>query len=259
MESARAGSLNPDGMPDPFSKSASVDIFATTRWSVVLKAGGPAEEAQSALEKLCRTYWFPLYGYVRRRGIDEHEAQDMTQEFFARLLNGSGLQTVRPEKGRFRAFLLASIKNFLANEWRDARRLKRGGGKEFLSWDALDAEDRYGKEPADAIDAESWYDRHWAQNVVETALSRLGSEMDEQGLRERYATLKPFLQGDGGGRSYADAAKKAGLSESATKTAIFRMRRRYGELIRDEIAQTVTSPAEVEEEIQALIALLGSA
>ena len=212
-------------MPESFSKGASVDIFATTRWSVVLKAGGPPDEARSALEKLCLAYWYPLYGYARRRGIDVHEAEDLTQQFFASLLTGSGLQTVHPAKGRFRAFLLASWKYFLANEWRDARRRERGGGKEFLSWDGLAAEERYAKEPAASLDADSWYDRRWAQTVVETALSRLGAEMEGQGLLHRYATLRQFLQGDGGGISYADAARAAGLSESATKTAIFRMRR----------------------------------
>lgn len=230
--------------------------FRTTHWSVVLEAGGGSEDARSALEKLCRSYWYPLYGFVRRRGHGEHEAQDLTQEFFSRLLAGDSLQSVAPERGKFRTFLLAALKHFLANEWRDSQRLKRGGGKDILSWDGLDAEERFGHEPADDATPETWFDRRWAQTVVTSALAKLGGAMDREGLKSRFETLRGFLQGDGGGLSYTEAAQRAGLSEPATKTAIFRMRRRYAELIREQIAETVGSAAEVEAEIQHLIRVL---
>ena len=232
--------------------------FRTTQWSVVLKAGGASDEARPALETLCRSYWYPLYAFVRRRGHGEHEAQDLTQQFFARLLAGDSLQTVSPEKGRFRTFLLAAMKHFLANEWRDAHRLKRGGGMELLSWDELDPERRYALEPTDIASAESLFDRRWAQAVVSSALARLEVEMRREGTADRYAALKFFLQGDGGQDSYASAATRLNLSEAATRSAMFRMRRRYGELIREEIAQTVATPTDVETEIQHLIALLGN-
>lgn len=232
--------------------------FHTTHWSVVLEAGGGGESARTALETLCRGYWYPLYVFVRRRGHGEAEAQDLTQEFFSRLLASESLRTAQPERGKFRTFLLGALKNFLANDWRDTHRLKRGGGVEFLSWDELDPERRYALEPADGAPAESLYDRRWAQMVVSGALVRLEAEMRREGTAERFAALKVFLQGDGGTDSYASAAARLGLSEAATKSAIFRMRRRYGELIREEIAQTVATPAEVEAEIQHLIALLAA-
>ncbi len=166
--------------------------FRTTHWSVVLEAGAASEAAQSALEKLCRGYWYPLYGFVRRRGHGEHEAQDLTQEFFARLLAGDSLQSVSPEKGRFRTFLLAALKHFLANDWRDAQRLKRGGGREILSWDGLEAEDRFGHEPADDASPEAWFDRRWAQTVVTSALAALGGEMERDGVGNRFEALKAF-------------------------------------------------------------------
>jgi len=232
--------------------------FHTTHWSVVLEAGGSDGPARTALETLCRHYWYPLYAFVRRRGYAEHEAQDLTQEFFARLLANQSFKTAQPERGKFRTFLLGALKNFLANDWRDAHRLKRGGRMEFLSWDELDPEHRYALEPTDSAPAESLFDRRWAQAVVSGALARLDAEMRREGTAERFTVLKVFLQGDGGADSYASVGTRLGLSEAATKSAIFRMRRRYGELIREEVAQTVATPAEVEAEIQHLIALLAT-
>lgn len=223
-----------------------------------MEAGGGDDTARPALEILCRQYWYPLYVFVRRRGYDEHQAQDLTQEFFARLLVGDSLKTAQPERGRFRTFLLGALKHFLANDWRDSQRLKRGGGTEFISWDELEPERRYALEPMDDASAESLYDRRWAQAVVSNALAELEAESRREGLSERFAALKVFLQGNGGMDSYATVAARLGLSEAATKSAIFRLRRRYGELIREEIAQTVSSPAEVEAEIQYLITLLGN-
>jgi DNA-directed RNA polymerase specialized sigma24 family protein len=230
--------------------------FCTTRWSVILRAGHSTEQARGALEKLCRAYWYPLYVFVRRRGYDAHAAQDLTQGFFARLLNDGSLQQVHPTKGKFRSFLLASMKHYLANDWRDSQRQKRGGGVEIVAWDHLHAEERYLHEPQNPGDADANFDRGWARTVVTTALARLEEEMTEDGDGERFALLKGFLQGDAASSSYADKAKAADLSEGAIKSAIFRMRRRYAEFIREEIAQTLDDPREVEAEIRYLISVL---
>lgn len=231
--------------------------FRTTQWSMVLEAGGTEAEARPALETLCRAYWYPLYAFVRRRGYDSHRAQDLTQEFFARLLASESLKTADPGRGRFRTFLLGALKNFLANDRRDADRLKRGGGTEIFSWDELESEQRYALEAEDGSSPEMLFDRRWAQAVVSAALARLEAEMRHEGTLERFTALKIFLQGDGSADSYAAVSTRLELSPAATKSAIFRLRRRYGELIRHEIAQTVADPADVEREIQHLIALLG--
>jgi RNA polymerase sigma factor (sigma-70 family) len=232
--------------------------FRTTHWSVVLHAAGASETSRDALETLCRQYWTPLYAFVRRRGYPEHQAQDLTQDFFARFLAANSLETVAPERGRFRTFLLAALKNFLANEWRDANRQKRGGGKEFISFDEFSEEEGRHGEPSQAAEPDAVFDRRWAETVVATALTRLEKEMQSDGIHARFNGLKAYLQGDGDGLSYADAAQRVGLSEAATKTAIFRMRRRYGELIRGVIAETVDSAEEVEAEIQHLVAVLAA-
>jgi len=229
--------------------------FLTTRWSVVLQAAGAGAAAESALERLCHGYWYPLYVFVRRRGHGAEEAQDLTQEFFARLLASETLQSAVPEKGRFRTFLLAAMKHFLINVWRDANRQKRGGVSEIISWDSLEAEERYQTEPATGDEEEAVFDRRWARAVVTAALERIRTEMERDGEGERFAVLQEFLQGDAG-ESYAGAAQVLRLSEPAVKSAIFRMRRRYGQCIRDEIMQTVADPEQVEEEIRYLIAVI---
>jgi RNA polymerase sigma factor (sigma-70 family) len=230
--------------------------FCTTRWSVVLRAGNSTEEARTALERLCSAYWYPLYVFVRRRGHDADTAQDLTQGFFLRLIADESLRGVNPEKGRFRAFLLASMKNFIANDWRHSHRLKRGGGVEIVAWNAMDAEERFQLEPRDARDPECEFDRRWAQALVSTSLTRLGEEMARDGEGARFEALKGFLQGTGAGSSYAEAGQELGMTEAGAKTAVFRMRRRYSEIIREEIAETVSDPAQVEDEIRHLIAIL---
>jgi RNA polymerase sigma-70 factor (ECF subfamily) len=224
---------------------------------MVLRAGNSTEEARGALERLCRTYWYPLYVFVRRRGYDAHAAQDLTQGFFLRLIADESLSTVRPEKGRFRTFLLASMKHFLANDWRDSQRQKRGGGVEHIAWDAFDPEERYQHEPRDVRDPEVAFDRQWAHALVTTALGRLETEMARESEGVRFNALKSFLQGSAAPASYLEAARELGLTESAVKSAIFRMRRRYAEIIRDEISETVDSAGDVEDEIRHLIAILG--
>ena len=218
--------------------------FTATRWSVVLTAG----RGQScALEELCRLYWYPLYAYVRRRGYEAHEAEDLTQEFFARLLAKNYLADVNREKGKFRSFLLASLKHFLANEWDKARAKKRGGGQTLVS---LDAETRYRAEPADELSADKLLDRQWALALLEQVLARLEVETDAT----QFAALKPFLTADKEAIPYADVAGQLGTSEGAVKVAVHRLRQRYRALLREEISHTVASAAEVEDEIRHLFA-----
>jgi RNA polymerase sigma-70 factor (ECF subfamily) len=233
--------------------------FRTTRWSVVLRAADVASpESAQALETLCRNYWYPLYVFVRRRGYSPDDAKDLSQEFFARLLEAGSLCTLHPDKGRFRSFLLGSLKNFLAKEWRDANRLKRGGGQQIIAWDQFDPEDRYHLEPKVEATPEELFDRRWAQALVNGVLDRLQREMEQEQLGERFLRLKPFLQGESAGQSYAEVAAQLGLSAPAVKSAIHRLRRRYAELIREEVAHTVVSPAEVEDEIRYLIRALSA-
>lgn len=231
--------------------------FRTTHWSVVLEAGVGAENSRSALERLCRSYWYPLYVFVRRRGYDSHHAQDLTQEFFARLLAAESLKDVHPDKGRFRNFLISAMKNFLAKDHRDSNRLKRGGGFEFISWDELDAEQRYALEPEEVESADELFARRWAQTIVANAMELLRKEQDSEGAEDRFTALAPFLQGDGGAPSYADVAVQLKLTEAAVKSAIYRLRRRYGTLLRETIAHTVADEADIEDEIRNLISVLG--
>src|SRR5262245_16785478 len=203
---------------DPHATRAHA-IFATTHWSLVLRAGDQTvPESQQALEALCRAYWYPLYAFVRRRGYTPHQAEDSTQEFFARLLSGSGLAGVHPDKGRFRTFLLAAMKHFLADEWDYATRLKRGGGREFLSWDALEPEARYSLEPASNASDEILFDRQWARAIISDVLARLRTEAERDGALNRFDTLKPYLVTAAPEGSYATAGAKLGLSEAAVKS-----------------------------------------
>ena len=231
-------------------------VFATTHWSVVLAAGDSAiPGAREALEKLCRTYWYPLYAYVRRRGHDEHDAQDLTQEFFAGFLESKALGSVDRSKGRFRAFLLAAMNHFLANEWKRGQTLKRGGAIRFLSLDEVTAEERYRLEPTTDLTPEKIYERRWALALLDQVLNRLRDESVADGKGELFEQLRPFLSDAKGAMSYADAAARTSLSEAAARQAVHRLRRRYRELMRAEIAHTVSSPQEIDEEIRHLFAV----
>jgi RNA polymerase sigma-70 factor (ECF subfamily) len=210
------------------------------------------------LEELYHSYWQPLYVYVRRQGFNEPDAQDLTQEFFARLLASGGLGTVGREKGKFRTFLLASLHHFLANNWKRDRALKRGGGLTFLSWDEFDSKNLYYQEPATELTPETLYDRRWAQALLEKVLARLGREYEAAGKAALFDHLRVFLADAKGTLSYAEAGKQLHLTEGAAKQAVRRLRQRYRELLRTEIAQTVSTPAEVDEEIQHLFGVFGS-
>lgn len=231
------------------------DQFATTRWTLVLAAGNRQEpQAERALEELCRIYWYPLYGYVRRHGYSKEAAEDLTQAFFARFLEKDYLARVDREKGRFCAFLLASLKNFLANEWDRASRVKRGGGIPALplelDWD--EAENRYQIEPADQLSPDKLYYRAWAVALLERVVARLQAEKLAEGKAELFEKLRPFLMLGKGAIPYPEVAAELGMSEAAVRQAVHRLRRRYRELLHDEIAQTVADPAQIPEEMQAL-------
>jgi len=229
--------------------------FRTTHWSVVLRAGqGNSPQSAEALEKLCRAYWPPLYAYVRRQGHAPAEAQDLTQEFFSRLLQGNSLATADPGRGRFRSYLLTMLKRMLVTEWRREHRQKRGGDAVVFSLDEQQAEDGYRFEPTDDLTPEKVFERRWAETVLNRVLARLENEYRSHALG--FANLQPYLVEDKGAAPFAEAAARLGVTESALKAVVYRLRCRYGELFRDEIAQTVEKPEEVEEEIRHLLAVL---
>ncbi len=231
--------------------------FRTTHWSVVIEAGrGDSPAAGEALERLCQAYWYPLYAYARRRGCPPEDAEDLTQGFFASLLRREDLANVRPEKGRFRSFLLAAIGNYLANERRHGQRQKRGGGQAVVSFDAMSAEERYRFEPIAPQDPERLFDRRWAWTVMDHAFDRLREDYARTGRSDLFELLKPALGGEGSGALRAGLAARLGLSVGAVDVALHRFRRRYGEFIRQIIAGTVSSPEEEDAEIRHLMRVL---
>jgi DNA-directed RNA polymerase specialized sigma24 family protein len=233
-------------------------VFVTTHWSVVLTAGGNnTTNAGQALAKLCQTYWYPLYAYVRRRGFSPPDAEDMTQEFFARFLAHGWVANADREKGRFRSFLLCAMNHFLANEWDKARAQKRGGGATLLPLEFGTAETRYCREPADSVTPEQQYERQWALTLLATVTRRLQAEHERDGKGELFAALHPCLVGDRASQPYAELATKLKTTEGAVKSAVHRLRQRYRQVLREEIAQTVAEPGEVEGELRHLIAVLG--
>lgn len=239
------------------SDAATGKWFPTTHWTTVLVAGGGANPAaQVALESLCRTYWYPLYAYVRRSGRDAEEARDLTQEFFARFLERNSVSIADPARGRFRTFLLTAMKHLLANEWKKESRLKRGGSRTFLSLDAADAEGRLAAEPTDTITPEVMYERRWAATLLERVLRLLGEECAAAGRAAQFEQLKASLWGENQTTTQAEIAARLGMTESAFKVAAHRMRVRYRELLRTEIAHTVASAAEIDEELRHLIAVM---
>ncbi|QIF06212.1 sigma-70 family RNA polymerase sigma factor [Roseimicrobium sp. ORNL1] len=214
-----------------------------------------ATRMHSALAALCRDYWYPLYAFVRRRGHAPHDAQDLTQAFFADLLERQ-ISGVDPSRGKFRSYLLGALKHFLANDWHRSTAKKRGGGHVMLEWDALDAESRFALEPSDALslDAEVLYDRRWALQLLEKSMVKLQAEFEAKGERERFVVLKATL--GNANPAPADLATSLGMTEGAVKVAVHRLRQRYRDILREEISQTVMSPAEVDAEMRHLVAVL---
>jgi RNA polymerase sigma-70 factor (ECF subfamily) len=232
-------------------------VFPSTHWSLVLRAGRRVDPAASeALEQLCRAYWFPLYAFARRCGYVQETAQDLTQEFFSRLLAKDYLQAADPNRGRFRSFLLASFKHMMARERRDAARLKRGGRAQTFSLDALHPEERYAVEPADELAPDRVFERRWAEALLARTLERLKSEYTDRALR--FEELKVFLVGARGAAPLAETAARLGVGEGALKLVVYRMRQRYAQIFREEVAQTVEDPDEVEDEIRHVFAVLAA-
>jgi RNA polymerase sigma factor (sigma-70 family) len=233
--------------------------FATTHWSAVVRAGnGDSTGAFHALEELCRAYWYPLYAYVRRQGQAPHDAQDLVQEFFARVLKRNDLRLADRNRGRFRTFLLTSLQHFLINEWRKANREKRGGGRPVFSLDAEQTETRFLAEPADDRSPDKAFERRWAMVVLGRVLERLQAELVAANRGQVFDELKSCLTGEDNESSYAEIGERLGMTESNLKVTVHRLRHRYRELLRNEISLTVEDPAVVDEEIRDLIAALGS-
>jgi RNA polymerase sigma-70 factor (ECF subfamily) len=246
-------------MSEAFSIPAAAGRFASTRWSLVVAAGQrDLPESQEALASLCRLYWYPLYAYARRRLPRPEDAQDLTQEFFAWLLAGNCLQRADRSRGRFRSFLLAAFQHFLAHERERASAQKRGGGRKVLSLDFLSGERRYQCEPGHEATPETLYERGWALTLLEETLARLREEQVVAGKERLFERLKGTLTGADAVRPYAELAAELGMSAEAVKVAAHRLRRRYGELLRAEIAQTVTTPEEIDDELRDLFAAVSA-
>ena len=238
---------------DSPSSSAPDDIFATTHWTVVRAAGQRhTPQADHALEELCRTYWFPLYAFVRRRGHAKADAEDLTQTFFARFLEKNYLAGLSAEHGRFRAFLLASVKHFLANEWDRSQTQKRGGGAAHLSLDWETADTKFQVAATAEPSPDRAFDREWALALLSKVIERLQQECEAEGRGKLFAQLKMFLTAGKAESAQAEVARSLDMEEGAARVAIHRLRKRYRELLRDEIAQTLSDPAMVELEMQAL-------
>lgn len=234
------------------------DIFVTTQWTVVLAAGKRhTPQSDLALDQLCQVYWFPLYAYVRRRGHSKEDAEDLTQAFFERFLSRNYLADLSAEHGRFRAFMLVSLKHFLANEWDKTRCLKRGGGQIHLSLDWQTADSHFQIADAREASPDKVFDREWAVALLARVIDRLHAECEADGRGALFLELRPVLTAGKGAIPYSEPAKRLGMAEGAIRTAAHRLRKRYRELLRHEIAQTLTDPAQVDEEMRALFGAFG--
>jgi len=232
----------------------------TTRWSVVLLAQRDvAPGAEDALEILCRGYWYPIYAYARRAGRSPEDAEDLTQEFFARLLEKEWLLAASPEKGRFRTFLLVALKRFMTNEWRRSSAQKRGGGQSALPLDTTDAERRYAGEPVEPLAADEIYERRWAMTVLDQALDQLGAEFSVEGKSAEFECLKRWLAAERGSIPYGEVARALGNSEGAARVAVHRFRKRFRQLFKKAIADTMAEGEDVEEELRRIVAVLSRA
>ena len=242
---------------EPKSNSPGNATFAKTRWSLVLEAGRRSSaDSRQALESLCELYWYPLYGYARRRVANRAEAEDLTQGFFAELIEKNYVAAATPDRGRFRAFLLTAFRNFLSKQWEKAKAQKRGGGRKPIPIDFDSADSRFCLEPVSSLTAEQFYDRQWAVALLGQTLERLQREFVRADKEQQFHELKGFLIGEHSGTTYQDVAARLNMTVAAVKMAASRMRRRYRELLRDEIGQTVSGPHEIDDEIRNLFATL---
>jgi len=234
--------------------------FPQTRWSVLLAARDDHDEARAAaaLDELCRAYWFPLYVYVRRRGFSPHDAEDLTQGYFAALIEKDYLAGADRERGKLRSFLLVTLKHFIADEWSKASALKRGAGKTPISIDAADAEERYALEPTDEQSPDRLYEKRWALTLLDNVLEQLRTDYSTAGQLELFDALKKFLSWNSGREAYREVAARLGMKENAVRVAIFRLRRRYGDLLRSQVADTVMTADEIPTELEYLFTVLRS-
>ena len=233
------------------------EAFASTHWSVIIEAGAEGTpEADLALERLCQTYWYPLYAYVRRQGQSPHDAQDLTQAFFARFLQRKYFSHADQSRGKFRSFLLASMHHFLVNEWTKERAAKRGGFERVISLDERQAEERYEAESLDNGTPDRLFEKRWAAGLLERVLARLREENANGDRALVFEALKDFLWGEKNGSTYQELGLELAMSEGAVKVAVYRLRQRYRDLLREEVAQTVASPEEVDEELRYLISVI---
>ena len=239
----------------PFTQTGAV-AFTTTHWSIVLAAQGPSPAAADALEKLCRTYWRPIYGFVRRQGIRPEDAKDLTQGFFALLLERRDLNAVRKEKGRLRSYLLTSLKHFMTNQRNRAMAIKRGQAQQLIPLQDLHERERVGFEAADTLTADQIYERRWALSLLDQVLARLGDEYRAAGNIQLFDRLQKSLTDEPDRPSPAETAHEFGMTESAVRQASYRMRERYRHLLREEVANTVMAPGEIEDELRHLVAVL---
>jgi DNA-directed RNA polymerase specialized sigma24 family protein len=238
--------------------SAGGIAFTTTHWSVVLEAQGESPAAHAALENLCRTYWRPIYGFVRRQGAQPEEAKDLTQGFFALILERKDFQSVRQEKGRLRSFLLASLKHFMANERRDAATIKRGGGRTLIPLEGNETDNAIDFDRTDTLSADLIYDRRWAFTVLDRVFARLREESQKSANAPLLEKLNTLLSDEPDRPSQAVIAREFGMTENAIKQAFHRLRQRYRQLLHEEVAHTVATPAEIEDELRYLISALRS-
>jgi RNA polymerase sigma-70 factor (ECF subfamily) len=244
-------------MSSPFSSGQQPQTFPPTRWSLVLAATRRrTPESAAALENICRAYWYPLYGYVRRSGQSPHDAQDLTQEFFCRLISKSWLDSADREKGRLRMFLIGALKHFMRNEWRRASTQRRGGGLAPVQLDTAIAESRYAADDAATLTADDAFDRQWALMLLDATLNRLEKEFVRAGKRVAFEALKDCLMTERGAIDYAAMAKRLGANEGATRVAVHRLRKRFREIYREEISQTLAGGADLETELHHLAAVL---
>jgi DNA-directed RNA polymerase specialized sigma24 family protein len=233
-------------------------VFPSTHWSIVLAAtDGDSERARGSLEKLCRTYWYPIYALVRHRGYSSHDSEDLVQGFFTHVLEKEVLNHVNRDKGRFRSFLLACLCNYLNHEWHRTQTQRRGGGCDHLSLDTLDAESRYAEQTSAALTPEQLFDRAWALGVLQQALEKLRGEFQAGGRGELFDALEGHLTGTQPCPGYGELAARCGMNEAALRMMVTRLRRRYGELVRLEISHTLKSADDVEPELADLLAVLG--
>ncbi len=247
----------PDAPPSSVSPSQA-SVFRTTRWNIIrLAQAGADHAAREGLERLARTYWYPLYAFARRQGLKEQDAQDVTQGFLARLLTGDSLRAVDPARGRFRSFLLACFKNYLADERARAQTVKRGGGVEFVPLDPTHAEDRFQVESV-ALSGEEHYDRDWAQSLMSEVLERLRLEWRQSGKEERFLALQPFLVEDPSAEERAALRQQLALGDSGLRSALQRLRFRLGEYLWTEVARTVGASSDVDEETRYVLGILST-